>query len=63
MSKYVCHTCGVTYEYCRGCHLSPILHQSMGYCSIRCYEMAKNKESEKCSEVSKEGNKDTLDIT
>lgn len=43
MAKYVCRNCGVTYEYCRGCLLSPILYKSAGFCSAKCHEEYKNQ--------------------
>ena len=46
MSKYVCRNCGVAYEYCRGCYLSPILYKSMGFCSQKCHDEFKNPKIE-----------------
>ena len=44
MAKYTCRHCGATYEYCRGCRLSPILYKSSGFCSEKCHDEFKNKE-------------------
>ena len=46
MSKYVCRNCGITYEYCRGCLLSPIPYKAIGFCSEKCHEEFKNKQKE-----------------
>ena len=46
MAKYVCRNCGKTYEYCRGCSLSPIIHKMQGYCSKTCQEEAQNQKIE-----------------
>ena len=43
MAKYTCRHCGDTYEYCRGCHLSPILYKSSGFCSEKCHDEFKNQ--------------------
>ena len=44
MAKYTCRHCGDTYEYCRGCHLSPILYKSSGFCSEKCHDEFKKIE-------------------
>ena len=44
--KYTCRNCGRVYEYCRGCHLSPIPYKSAGFCSEKCVEEFKNKQRE-----------------
>ena len=41
MKKHICRQCGSTFEYCRGCLLSPIPHKDAGYCSKECYEASK----------------------
>ena len=46
MSKYVCRNCGITYEYCRGCLLSPIPYKAIGFCSQKCHDEFKNKQRE-----------------
>lgn len=43
MKKHTCRQCGSTFEYCRGCLLSPIPYKDAGYCSKSCYEASKNK--------------------
>lgn len=43
MKKYICKNCNLTFEYCRGCLLSPIPYKEAGYCSKTCYEASKNK--------------------
>jgi hypothetical protein len=43
MKKHICKQCGKTYEYCRGCLLSPISYKENGYCSLTCQEAFKNK--------------------
>lgn len=42
MKKHICRQCGSTFEYCRGCLLSPIPHKDAGFCSKDCYEASKN---------------------
>ena len=44
MKKHICKNpaCGKTYEYCRGCLLSPISYKENGYCSTMCQEAHKN---------------------
>ena len=44
MKKHICKNpaCGKTYEYCRGCLLSPISYKENGYCSKACQEAHKN---------------------
>ena len=46
MKKHICKNpaCGKTYEYCRGCLLSPISYKENGYCSETCPEAHKNLE-------------------
>lgn len=46
MKKHICKNpaCGKTYEYCRGCLLSPISYKENGYCSESCQEAHKNLE-------------------
>ena len=41
MSKHICKQCQKTYEYCRGCLLSPISYKENGYCSKVCQEASK----------------------
>ena len=41
MKKHTCKNCGKTYEYCRGCLLSPISYKEAGYCSKTCFEESK----------------------
>ena len=43
MKKHICRQCQKTYEYCRGCLVSPILYKEIGFCSKECYEASKNK--------------------
>ena len=43
MKKHICRNCGLTYEYCRGCLLSPISYKENGYCSKICQEASKTK--------------------
>ena len=43
MKKHICRNCGLTYEYCRGCLLSPISYKENGFCSNACQETFKNK--------------------
>ena len=43
MNKYICRHCGITYEYCRGCLLSPISYKENGFCSKACQETYQNK--------------------
>ena len=45
MKKHICKNpaCGKTYEYCRGCLLSPISYRENGYCSKTCQETHKNQ--------------------
>lgn len=43
MNKYICRHCGITYEYCRGCLLSPISYKENGFCSKTCQEAYLNK--------------------
>ena len=43
MKKHTCRQCGSTFEYCRGCLLSPIPYKDAGYCSKTCYEASKIK--------------------
>lgn len=47
MKKHICRQCGSTFEYCRGCLLSPILHKDEGFCSKECYEASKIEIPEK----------------
>lgn len=44
MKKHICKNpaCGKTYEYCRGCLLSPISYKENGYCSKACQEAHKH---------------------
>lgn len=46
MKKHICKNpaCGKTYEYCRGCLLSPISYKENGYCSKACQEAHKHLE-------------------
>lgn len=46
MTKHICRHCGLTYEYCRGCLLSPISYKEMGFCSKACEEAHKDKTEE-----------------
>ena len=46
MNKYICRHCGITYEYCRGCLLSPISYKENGFCSKACQETYYNKVEE-----------------
>lgn len=46
MKKHTCKNCGHTFEYCRGCLLSPIPHKDAGYCSKACYEESKTPKVE-----------------
>lgn len=46
MKKHICKNCGHTFEYCRGCLLSPILYKDEGYCSKTCYEESKTPKIE-----------------
>ena len=43
MAQYICKQCGNTYDYCRGCLLSPISYKENGYCSKTCQEAAQNQ--------------------
>lgn len=43
MKKHICRNCGLTYEYCRGCLLSPISYKENGFCSTTCQDAFKNK--------------------
>jgi hypothetical protein len=43
MKKHMCKQCNRTYEYCRGCLLSPISYKEHGFCSTTCEETFKNK--------------------
>jgi len=43
MKKHICRNCGLTYEYCRGCLLSPISYKENGFCSSTCQDAFKNK--------------------
>ena len=45
MKKHICKNpaCGKTYEYCRGCLLSPISYKENGFCSNICQEAFKNQ--------------------
>ena len=43
MTKHVCRHCGLTYEYCRGCLISPIPYKEAGFCSKTCEAVFKNK--------------------
>lgn len=43
MKKHICRNCGLTYEYCRGCLLSPISYKENGFCSKTCQDISKNK--------------------
>ena len=42
MKKHICKQCQKTYDYCRGCLISPILYKELGFCSEKCYEASKN---------------------
>lgn len=44
--KHICHNCGATYDYCRGCLITPILYKELGFCSEKCHEEFKNKPKE-----------------
>jgi hypothetical protein len=46
MKKHTCKNCGKTFEYCRGCLLSPISYKEAGYCSKACYEESKTPKIE-----------------
>ena len=46
MKKHICKQCHKTYEYCRGCLLSPISYKENGFCSKTCQEASKNKTEE-----------------
>lgn len=43
MKKHICRQCGLTYEYCRGCLLSPISYKENGFCTKACQEAYRNK--------------------
>jgi hypothetical protein len=43
MNKHICRKCQKTYDYCRGCLISPILYKEVGFCSKECYESSKIK--------------------
>lgn len=47
MKKHICKQCSKTFEYCRGCLLSPILYKENGFCSKECYEASKIEIPEK----------------
>lgn len=42
MKKHICKQCQKTYDYCRGCLISPVLYKELGFCSEQCYEASKN---------------------
>ena len=44
MKKHTCKNCGKTFQYCRGCLLSPIPYKEAGYCSKTCHEESKIEE-------------------
>lgn len=44
MTQHVCRHCGLTYEYCRGCLLSPISYKENGYCSKACQDADQKQE-------------------
>lgn len=48
MKKHICKNpaCGKTYEYCRGCLLSPISYKESGFCSTTCQEAYNQKQKE-----------------
>ena len=41
--KRICRQCQMTFSYCRGCMLSPILYHENGFCSQKCQEAFKIK--------------------
>lgn len=51
MKKHTCKNCGHTYEYCRGCLLSPIPYKDAGYCSKVCYEESKTPKLEEVAQI------------
>ena len=36
MKKHICKNCGRTFDYCRGCLLSPVSYKEAGFCSKEC---------------------------
>lgn len=36
MKKHICKNCGLVFDYCRGCLLSPIPYKEAGFCSKKC---------------------------
>lgn len=43
MRKHICKQCQKTYDYCRGCLISPILYKELGFCSQKCHDEFKNQ--------------------
>ena len=36
MDRHYCKRCNKSFNYCRGCVLTPIPHKAAGFCSIEC---------------------------
>lgn len=51
MKKHICKNCGRTYDYCRGCLLSPIPYKEAGFCSKECSAEFKNKKIEEVIQI------------